>query len=73
MPGADDVDDVRERISETLDALETRVDVGRIWHDVQRRVRSRADEQPIPVAAIAVAGLAVAALGVVIVYRIVRH
>lgn len=73
MRDADDTDDLRERITDTLDAIEDRVDVGRIWRDVQNRVRSRADEQPIPVAAIAVAGLAVVALGVVITYRIARH
>jgi hypothetical protein len=73
MPGADDLDAVRDEFADTLDAIEGKFDLGRRWRDLSARVRARAAEQPIPVAAIGVAGVAVVALGAVIVYRIVRH
>lgn len=73
MPHADDVESVRDEFAETLDAIEKRIDPRSRARDVIGRVRSRAVEQPIPVAAIAVAGLAVIALGATVAYRIVRH
>ena len=73
MPSADDLDAVRNEFADTLDAIEDRFDLGRRWRDLSGRVRARAAEQPIPVAAVAVAGVAVVALGVVLVYRVVRH
>jgi type VI protein secretion system component VasF len=73
MPRADDLDEARDSLAETLDEIEERVDPRVRWQDVVARVRKLADEQPIPVAAIAVAGTAVVALGVVVLYRIVRH
>ena len=73
MPPADDVESAREEFAETLDAIEGTFDLRRRGDDVARRVRSLVDEQPVPVAAIAVAGLAVTALAVVLVYRVARH
>ncbi|RUR03301.1 DUF3618 domain-containing protein [Labedella endophytica] len=73
MPRADDLDEARDSLAETLDEIEERVDPRVRWQDGVARVRKLADEQPIPVAAIAVAGTAVVALGVVVLYRIVRH
>jgi hypothetical protein len=73
MPSADDLEAVRDEFADTLDAIEGKFDVGRRWREVSARIRTRAAEQPIPVAAVAVAGVAVVALGAVIVYRIVRH
>lgn len=73
MPRADNPDDARDSLAETLDEIEERVDPGIRLQDAVARVRRLADEQPIPVAAIAVAGTAVVALGVVVLYRIIRH
>ncbi|PSL37115.1 uncharacterized protein DUF3618 [Labedella gwakjiensis] len=73
MPDADDVESVRDEFAETLDAIEKKIDPRHRARDVIERVRSRAIEQPIPVAAIAVAGLAVLALGATVAYRIARR
>ena len=73
MPSADDVESVRDEFAETLDAIEGRIDPRRRARDAADRVRSLVSEQPIPVAAIVVAGVAVTALAVVIGYRIARH
>lgn len=73
MQSAEDVDAVREEFADTLDAIEGKFDLRRRWEDVSARVRKLAAEQPIPVAAIAVAGVAVTALAAVIVYRVARR
>lgn len=73
MPDADDLESVRDEFAETLDAIEEKADPRHRVRDVIERVRSRAVEQPVPVAAIVVAGLAVLALGATVAYRIVRR
>lgn len=66
---ADAVEEAREEFAATLDAIEAKVDPARLWHDLRSRVRSRVAEQPVTVAAVAVAGAAVVALAVVLVVR----
>lgn len=73
MPRADDLGDARDDLAETLEEIEERLDPVARWNDLSDRVRTLVREQPVPVAAIAVASAAVIALGVVVVYRIARH
>jgi hypothetical protein len=73
MPSADEIDGVREEFAETLDAIGGTSDSKRPRRDVSARVRKLVAEQPVPVTAVAIAGIAVASLAAVIVYRVARR
>jgi hypothetical protein len=70
---AAEVTATREEFADTLDAIEEKLNVVHRWQDLQARVRSRYAEEPVTVAAVAVAAASVVALAAFLVVRAARR